>query len=57
MMKTNERDVEEWQPITHVFAYKTGTFDNPLSEREYTPTPKVPGFFRGLYEFFILCKY
>ncbi|MDP2672395.1 MAG: hypothetical protein Q8O84_01120 [Nanoarchaeota archaeon] len=56
-MKTNERDVEEWQPITHVFAYKTGTFDNPLSEREYTPTPKVPGFFRGLYEFFILCKY
>ncbi|MEK6933006.1 MAG: hypothetical protein AABW56_04415 [Nanoarchaeota archaeon] len=40
--KTDREDSEQgkYKPITHVFAYKTGTFDNELPERKYEPIPK-----------------
>ena len=39
--KTYNRDAEQekYKPITHVFAYKTGTFDGELPERKYELVP------------------
>ena len=31
---------EKYKPITHVFAYKTGTFDEELPPRKYELAPK-----------------